>query len=734
MPQISLNLKPPNGLSSHQDLILHQATQSLSTKPGKNSDLIIVPRSGTPLVSHQAVLSSMSPLLATLFQQFTCTSDCVSKETLTVHLDLDHVTVESILKIIYTGKAVLDTTVEVDCLKTGLDLLGININLGEESPHSQLVSNSTPLTPLSSALFRPLKSSRKRSLSTQPTTPSSAKRAKVSTTNVSDTNDLIDCRPTMFECNNCDMNFKFRKGLKSHNQRNHEQDNNGQSKLANYVASIVDDSRHESSKHSKQIEITSFFSLQQSKTYPQLKPPSQTVSQSVDPSLPSLSSCLKCNKTFPFESLLLQHLACVHYAKQLLQVYPDQACSFSSCQHAALNNILKLEHIARSHQSSVNFLLQSEGLSPIPPVPEDSLHAPDSIIFLTPTCQLCPQSTSSPQALAIHYMTEHYADQVESWTKSPCQLCGALFYTGTMGVKTRMLQHLALRHTGLVVRFMERDGLWLGKEEVYREGECGYKTKAIRVELKKIVEPSLVREISQIKANKLSRKKSVSKKKKKETSEGTLSLTSHVKEENSTENIIEQVATPSLECFLCDADHTAGGMISLLNHMSDIHYRLEIERTYMTRPGAVWALRKQCPLCDEVVEDWEVFIKHIGVEHRAVEQFMPEKFRFTNEASTIKSESMPHSCILPDCSRQYPNERSLLVHLVMSHYYKQMEDMFEDKFLADTSSCFKCRKTLPSNKVGFMKHLGVDHGVVMELATGTFDLEKFSMVGVKKEL
>ena len=113
---------------------------------------------------------------------------------------------------------------------------------------------------------------------------------------------------------------------------------------------------------------------------------------------------------------------------------------------------------------------------------------------------------------------------------------------------------------------------------------------------------------------------------------------------------------------------------------------------------------------------------------------MPEKFRFPKEAMTVKTESMTHVCILPNCSRQYPNERSLLVHLVMSHYYKQMEDMFEDKFLADTSCCFKCSKTLPSNKVGFMKHLGVDHGVVMELVTGNFDLDNFLKVKVKKEL
>lgn len=41
-----------------------------------------------------------------------------------------------------------------------------------------------------------------------------------------------------------------------------------------------------------------------------------------------------------------------------------------------------------------------------------------------------------------------------------------------------------------------------------------------------------------------------------------------------------------LKSGVCD-DHTAGGMTSLLKHMSDIHYRTkDCERTYMTRPGA----------------------------------------------------------------------------------------------------------------------------------------------------
>ena len=173
----------------------------------------------------------------------------------------------------------------------------------------------------------------------------------------------------------------------------------------------------------------------------------------------------------------------------------------------------------------------------------------------------------------------------------------------------------------------------------------------------------------------------------------------------------------------------------MLEHMTTTHYRLEIERTFMTRSDAVWSLTSNCPFCGEKVEEWEVFIKHVGVKHRAVEQFIPEKFRFPSEtfSTTASVVANSHLCLLPDCTRRFVSERTLLVHMVMSHFYKQMEDMFEHKFLQDKSTCFKCGKTLPSNKVGFMKHIGVDHGVVKDLAAGTFHRDEFLGVPVKKE-
>ena len=85
-------------------------------------------------------------------------------------------------------------------------------------------------------------------------------------------------------------------------------------------------------------------------------------------------------------------------------------------------------------------------------------------------------------------MTVHYQDKVDTEDTSHCEVCGAVFHAGTEASRERLLQHLALRHTVLLVWLMERDGLWVGREEVFREGERGFQSKAVRVEVGKITD------------------------------------------------------------------------------------------------------------------------------------------------------------------------------------------------------------------------------------------------------
>merc|ERR1719186_2434953 len=248
-------------------------------------------------------------------------------------------------------------------------------------------------------------------------------------------------------------------------KRNHQYEKGGQSKIIEafpHVDSIRKGTR--SPKLTKQIEITSFFSRGESESRQNLVLEGKSsrtelnsrAEQQVEKANLSRSesnfSCMKCTKRFPLKSLLIQHIVSLHYAEQLLQVYPGQACPFSGCKHTAHSHMLKLEHIALCHQSAVNFLLQKEGHSPLKPCPTDNF-----LPSISP-CQLCSQSASSAPSLAVHYMTVHYHDRVDTEDTSHCQVCGAVFHAGTEASRGRLLQHLALRHTGLLVCLMERDG------------------------------------------------------------------------------------------------------------------------------------------------------------------------------------------------------------------------------------------------------------------------------------
>ena len=172
MPLITLNLKPPKGLSFHHDLISNQAAKSMNKPPISDTDLLLVPRSGSPIVSHQAVLASLSPLLAQLFKQYSCASQPI----VLVHLDLDLTTVKNILDIVYTGSVVLDTKDKVDQVNNGLTMLDIDISI-EQAQTNQ------PISPLATPLPLKVGVSRKRSLLEQQSVQRSAKRARGPTSN-----------------------------------------------------------------------------------------------------------------------------------------------------------------------------------------------------------------------------------------------------------------------------------------------------------------------------------------------------------------------------------------------------------------------------------------------------------------------------------------------------------------------------------------------------------------------
>lgn len=123
-----------------------------------------------------------------------------------------------------------------------------------------------------------------------------------------------------------------------------------------------------------------------------------------------------------------------------------------------------------------------------------------------------------------------------------------------------------------------------------------------------------------------------------------------------------------------------------------------------------WRTDKRCPTCFKIVESKEVFVHHVGVEHRAVEKFLPEKYKLPN----VVDQEPSFPCPLKNCSSDKETKKALLVHLLIVHYQKDMEKVFGPLFYKEgPKKCPKCNMALLDNYLGYMKHIAVEHEFVM---------------------
>ena len=111
-----------------------------------------------------------------------------------------------------------------------------------------------------------------------------------------------------------------------------------------------------------------------------------------------------------------------------------------------------------------------------------------------------------------------------------------------------------------------------------------------------------------------------------------------------------------------------------------------------------------------------------------------------HENATDKSLHCPFS----DCDRTCDSRQKLLLHLLMNHYEEQIIQEFGEgesnrrklsnlkliTFVAfgnNHGECLICNKRLPCNLTGYMKHIGVDHEVVIEYMSKDPSLDNINL-------
>ena len=102
-------------------------------------------------------------------------------------------------------------------------------------------------------------------------------------------------------------------------------------------------------------------------------------------------------------------------------------------------------------------------------------------------------------------------------------------------------------------------------------------------------------------------------------------------------------------------------------------------------------------------------------------QFLPEKYRLPVDSLEIEEKEQKEAsfrCPVEFCDTEKETKKSLLVHLLMIHYNKEMELEYRDTFRQmKVKRCPECGMALLDNYLGFIKHLAVEHEVVMKYVT-----------------
>lgn len=183
-------------------------------------------------------------------------------------------------------------------------------------------------------------------------------------------------------------------------------------------------------------------------------------------------------------------------------------------------------------------------------------------------------------------------------------------------------------------------------------------------------------------------------------------------------NELDLRASPTLEnydleeCYLCNKNFKSENAEAILKHMSS-HYKLELQRNYIDRPESAWILNKKCPKCDKYMETADQFVMHMGVIHKQVLQYIPERLKSTfTRAKVIKDPTF--ICPLEYCDRSCETRQQLLIHLLMSHYEEKITKEFGTASETNDGQCIICDRKLPLNRTGYLKHIGVDHELVIE--------------------
>ena len=118
-----------------------------------------------------------------------------------------------------------------------------------------------------------------------------------------------------------------------------------------------------------------------------------------------------------------------------------------------------------------------------------------------------------------------------------------------------------------------------------------------------------------------------------------------------------------------------------------------------------------------VLEPPAAKMKKLGVPIRKIKKDVMKKYLSDNETRTI-SAAGSHKCVLPYCEKVFEMKEQFLIHLAISHFWKDLTLEYGEAFVADAIHCPICKDKINPNreKTTYYRHLASAHEVVMKYA------------------
>jgi len=392
--------------------------------------------------------------------------------------------------------------------------------------------------------------------------------------------------------------------------------------------------------------------------------------------------CEFCQVLTNSNAALKSHLAVKHYQKQLAAEFPVERGRNKKCpkcyklfEGSSLNSVIA--HVGSFHDEVIKYAIDVIDLYegdkekiPVDDFDDGTIGTPfEKEVAHVYKCATCDYTCETRSALKDHYLDQHYAGKfMEKFPVPFCQFCDQEYLSLSV-----LHRHIVKKHEREFSSILYQDGISL---------------------------PSLVSP----------------RRRKKVEYKGTFDY---------------------LFCQICLQELPTSMMLKA--HYIR-HYQLHFQSHYFTvtcpfcekKFGEVLATQRHIatdhaeqsliPLMERenlwvnksvVLEQNSVKMKRIEIPIKKVPQTVVEKHFEELEESRVYS---MHDCVFPSCDKVFEKRKEFLIHLAISHFWKDLTLEFGEKFSEDPVSCPVCKEKVNPNhdKTTYYKHLAVAHETVMK--------------------